>query len=512
MSKHLRRSFDQIAGEAIFCAVDQVKNIVNKTKSFLKQRMVEDLKLYRQFCQYQGIPVTSFWENRFSSVQSSTSPEFGKTITEDPNINKGKFTGKDIIDKVTSQQALVFNKIRDIAIKQGYELKALPSPSGDLIIDLYSYDLHEMLKNNKEKIFVKRRNETTRMYISKDGELNLLDPNLSIENFIRVLAPDFKVDSVGLKSYEPHLQKTRNLKIGIRQNELEKLSLSELKKIHKKVLSNQNSSSITTDGVTLLDLKIEIAKGELKHCQLCGNNCRVNRFLHKGKCGLGIETHYTSAYVHLAEECIINPSLAINLDSFGCGLDCCFCQSKGIAETSNQELKPLDERSWLTIKPDMTKADTIEFAGGSPDENIYGILEFLKKTPKQILPVVSNCHLYANEIVYRLWDGVIDIYVADFKFGNDTCAKELANINNYVNKSQVIIRLLVLPSHIECCALQILKMLTPFKEKILLNIMDQYVPEYKILKGFHPELNKRVWKNEISDVLSKARNLRFRLI
>lgn len=157
MSKHLKRSFDQIAGEAIFCAVDQVKNMVKKTKSFLKQRIVEDLKLYRQFCQYQGIPVTSFWENRFSSVQSSTSPEFGKTITENPNINKGKFTGKDIIDKVTPQQALVFNKIRDIAIKQGYELKALPSPSGDLIIDMYSYDLHEMLKNNKEEVFVKRR-------------------------------------------------------------------------------------------------------------------------------------------------------------------------------------------------------------------------------------------------------------------------------------------------------------------------------------------------------------------
>ncbi len=366
----------------------------------------------------------------------------------------------------------------------------------------------------------------TRMYISKDGELNLLDPNLSIENFIRVLAPDFKVDSAGLKSYEPYLQKTRNLKIGIRQNELEKMKLKELKEIHNKVLLNQNSNSITTDSATLMDLKTEIAKGELKHCQLCGNNCGVNRFLHKGKCNLGIEAYYTSAYVHLAEELIINPSLAINFDSYGCGLDCCFCQSKGIAETSNQELKPLDERSWLTIKPDMAKAYSIEFAGGSPDENIYGILEFLKKTPKQILPVVSNCHLYANEIVYRLWDGVIDIYVADFKFGNDTCAKELANVNNYinvalnglkamlsqVNKSQIIIRLLVLPSHIECCLLQILNMLVSFKGKILLNVMDQYIPEYKILKGIHKELNRRVRKDEISDVLSKARNLGFRLI
>lgn len=49
--------------------------------------------------------------------------------------------------------------------------------------------------------------------------------------------------------------------------------------------------------------------------------------------------------------------------------------------------------------------------------------------------------------------------------------------------SMVIVRLLVLPRHRECCSLEILRMLTPFNAKTLLNAMDQHVPEYEILKG-----------------------------
>lgn len=365
----------------------------------------------------------------------------------------------------------------------------------------------------------------TRVYISPDGDINLFDPNLSIETFIKALKPDFEASSFYLKDYVPFLQRTKNLSIGIPQSELERLSPEELKEIHDKVLLNQNSNLIKT-GATLLDLKIEMAKRELENCQLCGNNCRVNRFLHKGKCNLVVEAYCASVYVHLGEEPIINPSLAINLDFYGCGLDCVFCQSKGIAEANSQELMPLSEALWQKILPDMDKAATIEFAGGSPDENIYGILKFLKKAPQQILPIVSNCHLYANEIVYRLWDGIIDFYVADFKFGNDRCARELAGIDSYVDKAlkglkailsrfdkpKVIIRLLVLPSHVECCSIKTLEMLLPFKEEILLNVMDQYVPEYKILKGFQPELNRRAHSDEIVTVLSEAKRLGFRLI
>lgn len=365
-----------------------------------------------------------------------------------------------------------------------------------------------------------------RIYISKNGDINLLDPNTSIEHFIKALTPNFKPNDAALKDHTPFLMKVKNRTIGISKKELKKLPSGQLKGLHDSILSKRNSNSHASDSATLLDLKIEIAKRELKNCQLCGNNCRVDRFMNRGKCNLGCEAYFSSAYVHLAEEPIINPSIAINLTSSGCGLDCCFCQSKGISETNRFPQMLLNEKLWQRIQSDMDRAATIEFAGGSPDENVLGILEFLSKAPQRLLPIVSNCHSYANEIAYRLWDGVVDIYVADFKFGNDKCGDTLADVKDYVHVAmyglnsmlkqfftpKVIVRLLVLPTHVECCALQILRELEPFKDKILLNVMAQYVPEYKILKGFHPELNRRIQKDEIEAVLSEAKKQGFTVI
>lgn len=157
MSSHYKVSFSQLVEDALFFTSNQLANMINKTKAFLKQRIVEDLRLYRQLNQYQGTPATSFWERQFSSAQPLTLQAAGKNIKENLSVNKGEYTGKDFVDKLTRKQTFVFGKIMDIATKQGYEISALPSPSDDMIIDVYMPDFRERIQRNKEKVFVKRR-------------------------------------------------------------------------------------------------------------------------------------------------------------------------------------------------------------------------------------------------------------------------------------------------------------------------------------------------------------------
>lgn len=364
-----------------------------------------------------------------------------------------------------------------------------------------------------------------RLHISQDGTVNLHDPNFSIAPVIEALVPNLKVKSEGFGDYLPFFERTRAVTIDCTGEKLKGSKLKELRHIHDQVLKGQNAMFGKTGNATLLDLKIEIADRELEACRLCGNNCGINRYLYEGKCGLRADSHYSSMYVHMGEESLINPALAINLESH-CGLDCCFCISKGIAQTSPQVLKLLNESTWYEVQAHRKDAVSIEFAGGSPDNHIANILRFLKKAPQKMLPLVSNCHLYGNPIVYRLFDGIIDVYVADFKFGNDKCAERLAGAQDYVNtaltgldtirsryyKPRIIIRILLLPTHIQCCAEKTLRLLRPYRNEIILNIMDQYVPEYRVLQGSFPELNARVSSNDYNHVRSLAQKHGFTLI
>jgi putative pyruvate formate lyase activating enzyme len=364
-----------------------------------------------------------------------------------------------------------------------------------------------------------------RLYANKQGDINIYDPNSGVADFLNELIPTLKPDKATWKYHKPYLGIIRDIITNCTSDSLKTMSAKQLLQIHNMILAEEKTLFTHNEGVNLLDLKIAIAEQEVENCCLCGNSCGVNRFISKGQCGLGIDAFYTSAYVHLAEESLINPALAINLEP-RCGLDCCFCQSKGIAETTGLTSSALDGKVWQTIADDLDKATSLEFAGGSPDENILSILKLLKEAPELGIPIVSNCHLYAQDIVYKLWDGIIDVYVADFKFGNDQCSQELAGIDNYVTialnglkaifaqsfKPEIIIRHLVLPGHVECCSIPALRMLAPFRKQILLNVMSQYVPEHKILKGQDPELNQRVSPLEIERVMSEARCLGFRML
>jgi putative pyruvate formate lyase activating enzyme len=89
----------------------------------------------------------------------------------------------------------------------------------------------------------------------------------------------------------------------------------------------------------------------------------------------------------------------------------------------------------------------------------------------------------------KLLHGVMDIYLTDFKYGNDSCAKRLSKVNVYTavvkrnhmlayQQGEVIVRHLVLPNHATCCSRPILEWIQKNTLEAAVNVMGQYRPEY----------------------------------
>jgi putative pyruvate formate lyase activating enzyme len=105
-------------------------------------------------------------------------------------------------------------------------------------------------------------------------------------------------------------------------------------------------------------------------------------------------------------------------------------------------------------------------------------------------PVVWKSDFYGTPEAFELLDGVVDVYVADFKFGNDQCASRLAGVGNYTQilkrnlliaakQARLIIRHLLLPGHYDCCYQPILQWLKQNLPDAALSLRDGYLPSWR---------------------------------
>jgi putative pyruvate formate lyase activating enzyme len=164
------------------------------------------------------------------------------------------------------------------------------------------------------------------------------------------------------------------------------------------------------------------------------------------------------------------------------------------------------------------------FAGGNPDESLYAILQFLATAPTDwILPIVWNCHGAATMETVTLLDGVVDVYLPDFKYGSDLCGRQLSGIPGYPATAQaavaamlaqgvpVIVRLLVLPGHGSCCHLPILQRLASLPGICLVSVRDQYCPDFRISAADGAMMRRPTW-DEVEAVRATARQYGLQLI
>src|SRR5262249_11322907 len=162
---------------------------------------------------------------------------------------------------------------------------------------------------------------------------------------------------------------------------------------------------------------------------LCARDCKVDRTKdQKGTCGLGRSAIVAEAFAHIAEEAPINPSFLISLA--GCGLRCRFCQQHELLFPRKIQGPALDASFWRQI--DFSCARSLTFIGGNPDENLAAILTFLGAAPHDWqLPIVWNTHAYIPVDTVDLLDGVIDVYLPDYKYGSSRCGRRLSQVDRY---------------------------------------------------------------------------------
>ncbi|UCD92167.1 MAG: radical SAM protein [Methanobacteriota archaeon] len=238
----------------------------------------------------------------------------------------------------------------------------------------------------------------------------------------------------------------------------------------------------------LLDLKLELGRRLLNPCRLCERKCNVDRLAGEaGYCRVK-ESNVTSKFVHWGEEPELIPSYTIFFSR--CTFECIFCQNWDISQRDRGHHIP-PENLASSIEGMLGGVRNVNWVGGDPTPNLVYILEVLESCNAS-LPQVWNSNMYLTEKAMSLLDGITDLYLSDFKYGNDSCAGRLSRVTRYFEvvsrnhkianeQCEIVLRHLVMPNHIECCTKPILKWISENLDisRIRVNVMDQYRPQYK---------------------------------
>jgi len=259
----------------------------------------------------------------------------------------------------------------------------------------------------------------------------------------------------------------------------------ELWRTHDKALQLRKVQNIRPK-LSLLDLKIELADRLFQECCFCEHRCKIDRRKTTGKCGVK-EPHIASEFIHFGEEHVLIPSYTIFFS--GCTFHCVFCQNWDISQFPCGII--IEPTHLVTVIEQRKKqgARNVNWVGGDPTSNLLYILKVLQLLDCNIAQV-WNSNMYCSEETMKLLHGVIDLYLTDFKYGDDSCAKRLSKVDGYTavvkrnhllayQHGEVIVRHLVLPSHEACCSQRIIQWIQDNTPHVGVNIMPQYRPEYQ---------------------------------
>ncbi|MEF8832369.1 MAG: radical SAM protein [Candidatus Thermoplasmatota archaeon] len=257
------------------------------------------------------------------------------------------------------------------------------------------------------------------------------------------------------------------------------------------------------DVIPPLQLKYELAKDLAKGCELCERTCGVNRENgEKGYCEVK-EAKISSEFLHMGEEKELVPSYTVFFA--GCNFGCVFCQNYEISQLNQgRELSP----EILADKIDSSGGKNVNWVGGDPTPNLPYILEALQKMENP-LPQIWNSNMYVSEKCMKLLSELMDVYLTDFKYGNDDCARKLSDVENYTfvlrrnhliaeKTGDLIIRHLVLPGHLECCTKPLLEWIDSNLDDPKVNIMTQYRPVWQAEE--HPKIDRYLNSEEKKEI------------
>ncbi|MFQ5815892.1 MAG: radical SAM protein [Candidatus Hydrothermarchaeaceae archaeon] len=292
---------------------------------------------------------------------------------------------------------------------------------------------------------------------------------------------------------------------GIEVEPVSNPSMEELWRIHDEKMVNFTREKERIDGLkgmpeltaadhSLLDLKHAIADKILESCHFCERRCEANRSKgKKGFCNLDKGSRLSTEFLHMGEEACLVPSHTFFF--VGCTFYCKFCQNWNISRQIEQGIPVTGKELAEAAKKRrvLEKSRNVNLVGGEPTPNLHAILDMLAHLDENV-PVVWNSNMYMSTETMRLLNGVVDVYLADFKYGSDECAWRLSKAKNYFEvvprnyllgreHAELLIRHLVLPNHVECCTKPVIEWIAEnLGNEARLNIMAQYHPEFEAFK------------------------------
>lgn len=228
------------------------------------------------------------------------------------------------------------------------------------------------------------------------------------------------------------------------------------------------------------------ARRMLTACNLCPRRCGVNRLEGEiGYCGLDGGAYWFREMIHYGQEMEVIPSHSIYLA--GCNMRCVFCTAL-YWNTDPQGAEPWDTAA-MKARVELRReegARTLLFVGGEPTLSLPAILDLLAELPDDV-PIVWDSNMYFSPEARALLRGVVDVYVADLKFGNDRCAQEVAVAPDYLeavmenlsfaeDTASLIVRHLLMPGHTECCFKPAMELLRRELRAPRLALRGEYMP------------------------------------
>ncbi|MHA2407906.1 MAG: radical SAM protein [Candidatus Ranarchaeia archaeon] len=267
---------------------------------------------------------------------------------------------------------------------------------------------------------------------------------------------------------------------------------------------------------SFLKLKVELARRIVQNCEFCVRNCRVNRLAGKfGWCGIGKDFQVSTIFPHMGEEPELVPSGTIF--TVGCNLKCLHCQNWSISQQYEEgEVYTPEMMAKAVERLKIVGCRNLNMVGGDPTPYLHRWLDTLNLVDVNIA-TVWNSNSYYSEVAAKLLAGLVDVFLLDFKYGNNGCAERLSCAPRYWETctrnhlyaqkyGELIIRVLILPGHNECCTRPILTWIAEnLGTDVRLNLMDQYRPEWKANQI--PELRRRLTQNDFVEAKQIAKNV-----
>ena len=280
-----------------------------------------------------------------------------------------------------------------------------------------------------------------------------------------------------------------------------------------------------------LQRRADTAVAHLQSCRVCPRDCGVDRLAGEtAVCKIGRYAWVSSYFPHFGEEDCLRGWRGSGTIFFAmCNLRCVFCQNYDISQfKAGSEVTPL-RLAEMMLELQERGCHNINFV--TPEHVVPQILEALPIAVEAglHLPLVYNTSAYDSLESLRLLDGIVDIYMPDFKMWDEKLSLRYLKAKDYpaaarqalremqrqvgvlkldeqgLARRGVLVRHLVMPGDVAGTAAIMRFLAEELSPDTYVNIMAQYFPAAKVGNGRYPEINRRITHQEYEQALQAAR-------